>query len=76
MPKTIEIQDDEIAIIWSTEDVKMQCEWLDDEQALDVLNHIDHKHDACIGVNWDVIEYTAHFMYPKPEEKTDASDVA
>ena len=68
MPKNIEIQDDEIAIIWSVEDVKMQCEWLDDEQALDVLHHIVHKHDACIGVNWDVIECTADFMYPKPEK--------
>ena len=63
--RTIELQDDEIAIIWSVEDVIQECDWLTREQALDVLQHIDHKHDATIGINWDVIYYNAEWMYPK-----------
>ena len=45
----MKLQDNEIAIIWSAEDVKQECEWLTDEQALDVLQAIEHRHDACIG---------------------------
>ena len=64
MPRTIELQDDEIAIVWSAEDVKQECSWLTDDQACDVLNAIEHRHDACIGINWEVIHYTAEWMYP------------
>mgnify|MGYP001200117413 FL=1 len=64
MPRTIELQDDEIAIVWSAEDVKQECGWLTDDQACDVLNAIEHRHDACIGINWEVIHYTAEWMYP------------
>ena len=48
-------EDDEISIVWSVDDVKEQCNWLTDEQARDVLHNLKHKHDACIGINWDVI---------------------
>tara|TARA_R100000951_G_C2581106_1_gene161963 strand:- start:37 stop:294 length:258 start_codon:yes stop_codon:yes gene_type:complete len=64
MPRTIELQDDEIAIVWSAEDVKQECAWLTDDQSCDVLNAIEHRHDACIGINWEVIHYTAEWMYP------------
>jgi len=57
-------EDDEIAIIWSAEDVKQECGWLTDDQSCDVLNAIEHRHDACIGINWEVIHYTAEWMYP------------
>lgn len=63
MTTTIELDDDQIAIIWSVDDVMQQCEWLTREQAQEVLWRLDNKHDACIGVNWDVIEYTAQSMY-------------
>lgn len=67
----MKLQDNEIAIIWSAEDVKQECEWLTDEQALDVLQVIEHRHDACIGINWEVIYYTAEQMYPKKENEDD-----
>jgi len=69
--RTIELQDDEIAIIWSVEDVMMECDWLTKDQALEVLHSIDHNHDATIGINWEVIHYNAEWMYPKPKENTD-----
>ena len=64
----LEKQDDEIAIVWSVEDVMQECDWLTREQALEVLNHLDHKHDATIGINWEVIYYNAQWMYPKENE--------
>ena len=71
MPRIIELQDDEIAIVWSAEDVKQECEWLTDDESCDVLNAIEHRHDACIGINWEVIYYTAEQMYPKKETNND-----
>ena len=68
MVKTIELQDDEIAIVWSVEDVMMECDWLTREQALEVLHNLEHKHDATIGINWEVIYYNAEWMYPKENE--------
>ena len=71
MPRIIELQDDEIAIVWSAEDVKQECEWLTDDESCDVLNALEHRHDACIGINWEVIYYTAEQMYPKKETDND-----
>ena len=52
--KTIEIR-------WSTEDVLMQADNMNidltEEQADDILDNILHHHDACVGINWDVIEF-------------------
>jgi hypothetical protein len=58
--------EDTIALHWSTEDVMQQCNWLTKDQARDVLHICLHKHDACIGLNWDVIECIAEDNYPEP----------
>ena len=45
--------------IWSVDDIQMQAEQMDieltDEQAQHVLDAVDHRFDACMGINWDVI---------------------
>ena len=69
MSRTIELGEGQIAIIWSVEDVMMHCEWLTEEQALEVLHYLDNKHDANIGVNWETIHYWAEYLFP--EENTD-----
>jgi len=56
-------EDDEISIVWHIEDVKEQCNWLTDDQARDVLYNLKHKHDADIGINWDVITITAQILF-------------
>ena len=56
-------EDDEISIVWSVDDVKEECKWLTDEQARDVLHNLKHKHDPCIGINWDVINITADILF-------------
>jgi hypothetical protein len=52
--KTIEIR-------WSTEDVLMQADNMNidltEEQADVILDNIEHHHDACVGINWEVIEF-------------------
>ena len=57
-------ENDEIAIIWSVEDVMQECNWLSKQEALDVLRNLKHNHDATIGINYEVIYYTAEYMYP------------
>tara|TARA_R110001632_G_scaffold5402_1_gene21950 strand:- start:12 stop:206 length:195 start_codon:yes stop_codon:yes gene_type:complete len=62
----IQIDDNQIALHWTTEDVMQQCNWLTKKQAQDVLHECLHGHDANIGVNWDVIECIAEYNYPEP----------
>ena len=69
--RTIELDEGQIAIIWSVEDVMMHCEWLTEEQALDVLHSLDSNHDANEGINWDVIYHNAQWKYPEPQEPDD-----
>jgi hypothetical protein len=69
--RTIELDEGQIAIIWSLDDVLMECKWLTKEQGLDVLHGLDDNHDAAIGINWEVIRDTAHWKYPEPEEQED-----
>ena len=46
MKRTIELDEGQIAIIWSLEDVMMECDWLTEEQAMDVLHGLQYNHDA------------------------------
>ena len=63
-----DLRDDEIAIVWSIDDVMEECKWLTKEQAYDVLHHLDSKHDANIGVNWETIHYWGEYLYPQENE--------
>jgi hypothetical protein len=53
--------DDVIAhAIWQVDDVQMRAEALSvelsDQEAVDVVENIDRRHDAEIGINWDVLD--------------------
>ncbi len=63
--KNIKLENDEIAIIWSVDDVLQECDWLTREEALDVLHSLEHNHDSCIGINWEVINAVADMRYPE-----------
>jgi hypothetical protein len=60
--------DRQIAIIWDIADVQSLRPDLNDDEAMDVLYAVDNKHDASIGVNWDVIQYWADTIYPQGED--------
>lgn len=55
------IEGDTIAMVWSDEDVKGRMEELSIEldvgEIRDVLSLLDNEHDACIGINWDMIDF-------------------
>lgn len=56
---------EQIAIIWSFEDVQSVRPDLTKEQAGLVLLNLKHSHDAKYGISWDVIEVAANAMFPK-----------
>ena len=51
-----------ICIKWGIEDIFAVCKGLEpciklaDDQAMQILRDIKHKHDASIGVNWETIK--------------------
>ena len=67
MSRTFTIEDDEIAIIWSVADVLEVRPDLDENQAYEVLQIAKDKHDATIGINWDVLDHHADWHFPKKE---------
>ena len=51
---------DEYSVTWSIADVKEIADDLTDEQCRQVLYlACERKHDANIGVNWEVLQYWA-----------------
>ena len=50
----------EISIIWSTEDVLHQAEGkgikITEDEANEILLHMERKHDATIGISWETID--------------------
>ena len=52
---------DQISIIWCVDDVIWQAKErgikIGKKQAREVLQLLERKHDANIGINWDVIDY-------------------
>lgn len=47
---------DEISIVWCIEDILGQDSTLTKQEAREVLQLLERKHDAGIGINWDVID--------------------
>jgi hypothetical protein len=58
-----------IAVSWSVDDVIGRAEDRDisitEEQALDVLNSLEHNHDCNEGINWLVIDCHIDFLLEK-----------
>ena len=63
----------QIAIIWNIEDVQEVRPDLTDEQALEVLLMAKDKHDAEIGINWDVLRIWADKLFPERTENATAA---
>ena len=61
----------QIAFIWSIADVQAVRSDLTDDQAWQVLQRVEHKHDATIGVTWDTLEMVARDLFG-PASETDS----
>jgi hypothetical protein len=60
-----------IASIWDYSDVLTVRPDLTDEQAWEVLQAAKRHHDANIGINWEVLEFHAQFLFgDAPESAT------
>ena len=57
--------DKKICIEWHIDDVQEIRPDLDDRKAMNVLNMVMRKHDATVGVNWEVLDYWAMELYPE-----------
>jgi hypothetical protein len=56
---------DKIAITWHIDDVKELRPDLTDDQAREVLQQAKDRHDAGIGITWEVLEIHADDLFPK-----------
>ena len=56
-----------IAAIWCTDDVRGIRPHLTEEQAWEVLQEVDDRHDAEWGITWTTLEVTADDLYPQPD---------
>jgi len=54
-----------ISIEWHIDDVLEIRPDLDDRKAMNVLNMVMRKHDATVGVNWEVLDFWATDLYPE-----------
>ena len=54
-----------ISIEWHIDDVLDIRPDLDDRKAMNVLNMVMRKHDATVGVNWEVLDTWASILYPE-----------
>jgi hypothetical protein len=64
----------QIAAIWSIEDVQQVRPDLTDEQAWQVLEHADRKHDAELGINWLTLECIAEDLFDDAPETDEAEE--
>jgi hypothetical protein len=62
------MKDDFITIEWHVDDVLEQRPDLTMDQARKVLHALKRYHDADLGINWEVIYWTADEFYPKQVE--------
>jgi hypothetical protein len=67
------LDEDLISLGWSVEDVREVRPDLTDEQAWEVLQQVQRRHDANVGVNWYTLEYFAEELFGGAPE-TDAQE--
>jgi hypothetical protein len=54
-----------IEISWHIDDVRAVRPNLTEAQAREVLAYAKHRHDADIGINWDILAIHADDLFPR-----------
>ena len=57
-----------IAIVWHVDDVLRVRQDLSREQAWIVLRHAHYRHDANVGINWEVLAAHSESLFAEREE--------
>jgi hypothetical protein len=52
---------------WHVDDVFNQRPDLTEDQAIEVLRRLARNFDANIGINWEVIDSCAEYLFPQEE---------
>lgn len=52
---------------WHVDDILCRRPDLTNSQCREVLRNLERRHDAGIGINWDVIDCVADDCYPAPD---------
>jgi hypothetical protein len=61
----------QIAAIWCIEDVQKVRPDLSDEQAWEVLQEVDRKHDASLGISWTTLQCVAEDLFGDAPESNE-----
>jgi len=64
----------EIAIVWDITDVQEVRPDLTDDQAWEVLQQVESKQDANIGVTWETLECVAEDLFGFPPDNNTTKD--
>ena len=65
----------EIKVSWHIMDVQNIRPDLTNEQASEVLALADRRHDAEVGINWDVLRIHADTLYPEDDNSSDKAAI-
>jgi hypothetical protein len=63
-----DIRQDGISIVWRWEDVQSVRDDLTEDQCVEVLEEVRRRHDASVGINWDLLQDNADTMFPRKKE--------
>lgn len=61
---------------WHISDIRQQRPDLTDDQCRKVLRNLKRKHDANLGINWEVIDIVAGILYPEPKNLAELREAA
>jgi hypothetical protein len=61
-----------IASLWGVEDVQEVRPDLTEAQAWEVLQHVDRRMDASLGITWDNLEWAAEELFGDAPENDQA----
>ena len=64
----------QIAHIWSIADVQQLRPDLDDDQAWEVLQHVDHHKDAGLGISWLTLEIAVEHLFGEAPDTDEAEE--
>jgi len=64
----------QIALIWSVEDVQEARPDLSNAQAMELLEYVRDKHDAMLGVSWTTLECAAEELFGDAPETDEAGE--
>lgn len=53
----------QIAIVWSTQDVREIRPDLTDDQCWEVIEFCEKSHDCNYGITWDTLAYAAEYLF-------------